>query len=115
VRTRLIFAALAAAGILVAAGVGYAAYLASRDSVGLPATKLDRTPTQLAPARARRRQPVTTARTATVGTTNGDDRTSTTSTATVDDRSGRSPGGSGSGSGSGSGGSSNSGRGGGDD
>ena len=43
---------LALVGVLVAASIGYAAYLASRDSVGLPVTKLETTPRNLAPTTA---------------------------------------------------------------
>ena len=67
---------LALAGILVAASIGYAAYLASRDSVGLPVTKLETTPRNLAPSTKTRT--VTRATTATAR-----------STTTVDDHGGR--------------------------
>ena len=40
---------LAVVGLLLAASVGFAAYYASRDSVGLPVTKLEPTPRHLAP------------------------------------------------------------------
>jgi hypothetical protein len=63
---------LAVAGILVAASIGYAAYLASRDSVGLPVTKLETTPRNLAPS--------TNTRTVTRATT-----ATARSTTTVDD------------------------------
>ena len=66
---------LAVAGILVAASVGYAAYLASRESVGLPVTKLETTPRNLAP---------------TTKTRTGSHPTGTTrETTTVDDHGGR--------------------------
>jgi hypothetical protein len=45
--------ALALAGLLCAAGIGAAAYYVSRDSVGLPVTKLQ--PRGLAPAQIRPR------------------------------------------------------------
>jgi hypothetical protein len=70
---------LAVAGILVAASIGYAAYLASRDSVGLPVTKLETTPRNLAPTTKTR---TATRRTATTI------RATTTAT-TVDDHGGR--------------------------
>ena len=54
-RGRLLVAALAVAGMVVAASIGYAAYLASRDSVGLPVTKLEPKPRDLAPTVVRRR------------------------------------------------------------
>jgi len=41
-------ALLALVGLLLAAGIGVAAYVVSKDSVGLPVTKLD--PKPLAPA-----------------------------------------------------------------
>jgi hypothetical protein len=66
---------LAFAGILVAASIGYAAYLASRDSVGLPVTKLETTPRNLAPT--------TKTRTVTHRAT------TTRATTTVDDHGGR--------------------------
>jgi len=74
---------LAVAGILVAASIGYAAYLASRDSVGLPVTKLETTPRNLAPTTKTR---TVTHRTA----------TTTRATTTVDDHGGGRGGGSGS-------------------
>ena len=67
---------LAFAGLLVAASIGYAAYLASRDSVGLPVTKLQTTPRNLAPTTQTR---TVTHRTA----------TTTRATTTVDDHGGR--------------------------
>jgi hypothetical protein len=82
---------LAVVGILVAASIGYAAYLASRDSVGLPVTKLQTTPRGLAPAKTRTgRRPRPTTET-------------TSGTTTVDDHGGGSGGDSGSGGGSGRG------------
>jgi hypothetical protein len=62
-RTRLAVLALALIGMLLAGSIGYAAYLASRDSVGLPVTKLETQPRDLAPTVARRRtrpRPATT-------------------------------------------------------
>ena len=95
-RTKAAVALLALAGLLLAVSIGFAAYLASRDSVGLPVTKLDPAPRDLAPTMARKRGstgPLTTTR----ATTTVDERHGG-STGTTDDRSGR--GGSGSGSGS---------------
>ena len=95
----LVVAFLALAGLLSAAGMGYAAYVVSRGSVAVPVTRLQQTPAQqLTPARVRARvrthsRPVEQTRPA----------TTQASTTTVDDHSGRSPGGSGSG-GSGRGG-----------
>ena len=42
--------AIVLVGLFGAATLGYAAYLVSRDSVGLPVTKLDTPPQNLAPA-----------------------------------------------------------------
>jgi hypothetical protein len=125
-RRVLLIVALGLLGILAAASIGYASYLVSRDEVGLPVTKLEPAPTQLAPPPAR----TDTTRTATVEetgpirtTSTGEDRT-TTGTETEDNRGrgrgrGRSGGdssGSGSsGSGSGGGSGSDSGSGGGGD
>ena len=95
-----VVAFLALVGLLSAAGMGYAAYVVSRGSVAVPVTRLQQAPAQqLTPARVR--APVRThsrpiEHTPTV---------TTRATTTVDDHSGRSPGGSGSGgSGSGRGG-----------
>jgi len=91
-RTTPVVALLAVAGLLLAVSIGLAAYLASRDSVGLPVTKLDRAPRDLAPTVARKRatsRPATTTR----GTTTIEDRHGG-STQTTDDRSGRGGGGS---------------------
>ena len=46
-------------GFLGAATLGYAAYIVSRDSVGLPVTKLDTPPQNLAPVK-RAQKPVAT-------------------------------------------------------
>jgi hypothetical protein len=97
---RLLVLALAVLGVLLAGTLGYAAYLASRDSVGLPVTRLDQPRQDLAPTRARTRaqpKPKPKPRATTVATT-------------TDDHSGRSRGG-----GSGSDNSGHGGRGGGDD
>jgi hypothetical protein len=93
VRTRLLVAALAVTGMLVAASIGYAAYLASRDSVGLPVTKLEPKPRDLAPAVVRRRAHPR-ARTPHAAST-----LPLPGTTTVDDHGGRSRGGSGGGHG----------------
>jgi uncharacterized membrane protein YgcG len=119
-RGRVFIAVLAFVGLLSAASIGYAAYLVSRDSVGLPVTKLQPAPSEIAPQSARRKRG-SAARTQTRGVT-------TRPVTTVEDRGGGDRRGrddnSGSGSGSGSGGSSGSsgsgggggsGRGGGDD
>jgi len=44
--------AIVLCGLFGAATLGYAAYLVSRESVGLPVTKLDTPPQNLAPARS---------------------------------------------------------------
>jgi predicted MFS family arabinose efflux permease len=55
---RVVFVTLAAlAGLLCAAAIGYAAYAVSRDSVAVPVTRLQPTPTDLAPAQVERKQP----------------------------------------------------------
>jgi hypothetical protein len=51
-------ALLAVIGLLLAAGIGVAAYAVSKDSVGLPVTKLD--PKPLAPTTATQPRPATT-------------------------------------------------------
>jgi hypothetical protein len=50
VRSALPVVAVILCGFLGAATLGYAAYIVSRDSVGLPVTKLDTPPHNLAPA-----------------------------------------------------------------
>jgi hypothetical protein len=89
---------LALVGVLLAASIGFAAYFASRDSVGLPVTKLEPKPRDLAPTAARRTTPARTTSTAAATSTESHGGT------TTDDHSGRGRGGSGSGSGSGHGG-----------
>jgi hypothetical protein len=93
-RTKPAVALLAMAGLLLAVSIGLAAYLASRDSVGLPVTKLDPAPRDLAPTVARKRasaRPATTA-----GATTTDERHGgSTGTTTTDDHSGRGGGGGG--------------------
>jgi hypothetical protein len=54
-RKSLAVLAVALAGLFGAASLGYAAYLVSRDSVGLPVTKLNVSPQKLAPPTARRK------------------------------------------------------------
>jgi hypothetical protein len=49
-RQALAATAIVLCGLFGAATLGYAAYLVSRDSVGLPVTKLDNPPQNLAPA-----------------------------------------------------------------
>jgi hypothetical protein len=49
-RSALALIAVALLGLFGATSIGYAAYVVSRDSVGLPVTKLKLTPSQLAPA-----------------------------------------------------------------
>jgi hypothetical protein len=91
-RTKPAVALLALAGLLLAVSIGLAAYLASRDSVGLPVTKLDPAPRDLAPTVARKRasaRPGTTAGATTTGERHG----GSTGTTTTDDHSGRGGGG----------------------
>ncbi len=63
----LVVAVLALVGLLCAAGMGYAAYVVSRDSVAVPVTKLQPVPKGLTPARVkpRVRPPVETTPTTT--------------------------------------------------
>jgi hypothetical protein len=84
-------ALLALAGLLLAVSVGVAAYLASRDSVGLPVTKLQPKPRNLAPSVSHKRT--------TTGATTTEQDHQRGRTQTSDDHSG-----SGSGSGRGGGG-----------
>jgi hypothetical protein len=63
-------AVVALAGLLCAAAIGYAAYAVSRDSVAVPVTRLQTTPTGLTPAIKRTRPQKRTTSTATV---TGDD------------------------------------------
>jgi hypothetical protein len=81
--------ALALLGLLCAAGMGAAAYYVSRDSVGLPVTKLQ--PQGLAPAEVRRRPVRTTTTRATTPST----PTTTTTRPSGDDHGGGSGGGGG--------------------
>jgi hypothetical protein len=86
-------ALLAIAGLLLAVSIGLGAYFASRDSVGLPVTKLDPAPRDLAPTVARKRTSSRPA--ATRATTTVDERHGGSSTQTTDDHSGRGGGGGG--------------------
>jgi hypothetical protein len=69
-------ALLALVGVLLAAGIGIAAYVVSRDSVGLPVTKLEPRPRELSPGVARRPGPAartqSTTTTASASTTTGE-------------------------------------------
>jgi len=91
-RTKPAVALLAVAGLLLAVSLGLAAYLASRDSVGLPVTKLDPAPRDLAPTVARKRAS-TRASTTTGATTTDERHGGSTGATTTDDRSGRGGGG----------------------
>jgi hypothetical protein len=51
----LVVAVLALVGLLCAAGMGYAAYVVSRDSVAVPVTRLQPVPKELTPARVKPR------------------------------------------------------------
>jgi hypothetical protein len=53
---------LALIGLFGATSIGYAAYVVTRDSVGVPVTKLRRGPTKLAPRAAQRRTTATPSR-----------------------------------------------------
>ena len=102
----IVVALLALLGLLCAAGMGYAAYVVSRDSVAVPVTRLQPKPQELTPAQVRakpaRRRPTTRGATTRA--------TTTRPTTTVDDHRGRRGGddnsgpGGGGGSGSGHGG-----------
>jgi uncharacterized membrane protein YgcG len=105
---------LALLGLLCAAGMGYAAYLVSRDSVAVPVTRLQPKPQQLTPARVRAKPARSGATTRAATTRATTTRTATTSaTTTVDDHGGRGGGDDNSGRGGGSGSSGGSGGGGG--
>jgi hypothetical protein len=79
VDSRTKVALLALVGLLLAVGIGVAAYAVSKDSVGLPVTKLD--PKPLAPTT--RTRPATTTRSTTTRA-----QTTTQATTTVDDHGG---------------------------
>jgi hypothetical protein len=96
-RTTLTVLAVALFGLFGAASLGYAAYVVSRDQVGLPVTKLQNPPGKLAPTPAKRVNPPAPKRVVPPPPP----PPSTTSREPGDDHGGRSRGGSGS---SGSGG-----------
>jgi len=79
-----VVALLAVAGLLCAAGMGYAAYVVSRGSVAVPVTRLQPSPQRLTPARVKARPRITTATTTTAST-----RTTMAPTTTGDDHGGR--------------------------
>ena len=87
----VVVALLALAGLLCAAGMGYAAYVVSRGSVAVPVTRLEPQPQELTPSRVRARPKVVTTR----GTT---PTVTATRTTTVDDHGGNSGRGGGDGS-----------------
>jgi hypothetical protein len=76
VGTKSQIALLALVGVLLAAGIGVAAYVVSRDSVGLPVTKLEPSPRDLSPTAtrrpAKRRRSTATTTTAPETTTTGE-------------------------------------------
>jgi len=82
----LVVAILALVGLLCAAGIGFAAYYVSRDSVAVPVTRLQLKPQGLAPAR------VETTR-VTTSTTRTTTRAVTTRPTTTDDHGGSGGGG----------------------
>ena len=87
----VVVALLALAGLLCAAGMGYAAYVVSRGSVAVPVTRLEPQPQELTPSRVRARPKVVTTR----GTT---PTVTAPRTTTVDDLGGNSGRGGGDGS-----------------
>ncbi|HEY6151508.1 MAG TPA: hypothetical protein VIW19_13385 [Gaiellaceae bacterium] len=66
-----VVALVALAGLLCAAAIGYAAYAVSRDSVAVPVTRLQTTPSGLTPAKVKRNRPQK--RTTSTATVTGDD------------------------------------------
>lgn len=76
-RSALALLAVALLGLFGATSIGYAAYVVSRDSVGLPVTKLKLSPSQLAPAPTKspavKPKPHTTSTVTTPRTTTTDD------------------------------------------
>ena len=96
-KRRLVILALALLGLLCAAGVGFAAYLVSRDSVAVPVTRLQPTPRDLAPSGSENRRKTPPAKT-------GPAPPPPAPTETGDDHGGRGRGGGGSGHGGGGGG-----------
>jgi hypothetical protein len=53
-RTALTLVLVGLVGLFGAASIGYAAYIVSRDTVGVPVTKVKLSPNELAPARTTR-------------------------------------------------------------
>lgn len=86
-RSALALLTVALVGLFGATSIGYAAYVVSRDSVGLPVTKLKLSPNQLAPTRTERKAAKPKPKTTPTPTTT---RTSPRVT-TTDDHGGRSP------------------------
>lgn len=82
-RSVLAIIAIGLVGLFGAASIGYASYMVSRDSVGLPVTKLKLSPNKLAPSPANRKAAKPKLRTTPTVTTSP--RTTTT-----DDHGGRS-------------------------
>ena len=93
-RTTLTVLVVALVGLFGAASLGYAAYVVSRDQVGLPVTNLKTPAGELAPTPARTRKPPAPKRKRVVPPP--PPRSSTTRTEPGDDHGGRSRGGSGS-------------------
>lgn len=85
-RSALALLAVALVGLFAATSIGYAAYVVSRDSVGLPVTKLKLSPSQLAPVAPKRKAARPKPRTTPTVATQTTPRTTTT-----DDHGGRSP------------------------
>ena len=93
-RATLTVIAVALVGLFGAASLGYAAYVVSRDQVGLPVTKLKSPAGSLAPTPA---EPRTRTRTRTVPLPPPPPAPTTTTHGSGDDHGGRSRGGSGGG------------------
>ena len=76
-KSALVVLAVALLGLFCATSLGYAAYVVSRDSVGLPVTKLKLSPNNLAPVPVKRTtvkpKPKTTHTVTTSQTTTTDD------------------------------------------
>ena len=53
-RSALVLCVIGLLGLFGAASIGYAAYVVSRDTVGVPVTKVKLSPNELAPPRAKR-------------------------------------------------------------
>lgn len=106
-RSALVLCVIGLLGLFGAASIGYAAYVVSRDTVGVPVTKVKLSPNELAPPRAKR----TPARTTPTVTTPAPPPPPPTTTDSGDDDND----GSGRGRGRGRGGNSGKGGGGGDD